>query len=260
MCQLLGLCFNQYVSPSLSFRGFIKRGDYNRDGWGLAYYPDNAAQVIKEPLRANESPVANFFREYKIIKSKIIIAHVRAASKGNISYKNTHPFHRELNGKEFVFAHNGTLFDYNILDTGRFKPLGDTDSEHVFCYLLNKIEKQNIDIYNWEQNYFNYVYEILKEINQYGYFNCLFSDGEYLFAYHDKNNYNGLYYVERKSPFKIVNLVDEDFEIDLSKEKDSKQRGFIIATKPLTKNEDWEPFEKSQLIVFKDGNIVFSKY
>jgi glutamine amidotransferase len=227
MCQLLGLCFNQEVSPSLSFRGFIHRGDYNRDGWGLAYYPDQSALVIKEPLQSNKSLLANFFRDYGIIKSKIIISHVRAASIGNISYMNTHPFHRELGGKEFVFAHNGTLFDYTNLDTGRFKPIGDTDSEHVFCYLLNKIQKENINIYNWNQESFNYIYEILKEINQYGYFNCLFSDGEYLFAYHDKNNYNGLYYLERKYPFNIVNLVDEDFEIDLSKEKDPNQRGFI---------------------------------
>jgi glutamine amidotransferase len=55
----------------------------------------------------------------------------------------------------------------------------------------------------------------------------------------------------------MVRLEDEDFEVNLSEEKDPSQKGFIIATRRLT-NERWENFYPGELIVFKDGNIVFS--
>jgi glutamine amidotransferase len=51
--------------------------------------------------------------------------------------------------------------------------------------------------------------------------------------------------------------VDEDFEINLAEEKEETQRGFIIATKPLT-DERWENFHPGELIVFRDGDIIFS--
>ena len=52
MCELLGLSFNLAVNPSLSFRGFKFRGQENPDGWGIAYYPDEASQLFKEPTMA----------------------------------------------------------------------------------------------------------------------------------------------------------------------------------------------------------------
>ena len=62
----------------------------------------------------------------------------------------------------------------------------------------------------------------------------------------------------KKAPFEVVRLVDEDFEINLAEEKRPTQRGFIIATDPLT-NERWMKILKGNLMVFKDGDIVYSK-
>ncbi|HOM87642.1 MAG TPA: class II glutamine amidotransferase [Spirochaetota bacterium] len=255
MCELLGLSFNQPVKMNLSFRGFRRRGKENPDGWGLAFYPDGSVQIIKEPISADRSTLSKFIMGYPGIKSKIYIAHVRFASVSSITYKNTHPFQRELNGREFVFAHNGTLDDYKGLDLGRFKPVGGTDSEWAFCHILKSIEERNI--IQWEEEHFRWLWNQLGKINTYGKFNCLFSDGEYLFCYFDKNGYNGLCLVHRVAPFDRVYLIDEDFEINLAEEKDPSQKGFIVATKPLT-NERWENFSPGELIVFKNGNIIFS--
>lgn len=89
MCELLALCFNLPVSPRISFKGFRVRGRRNPDGWGLAFYPDNSAIVFKEPLTATESRLAVFIENYELIKSKIFIGHVRRASRGEKSYRNT---------------------------------------------------------------------------------------------------------------------------------------------------------------------------
>lgn len=104
---------------------------------------------------------------------------------------------------------------------------------------------------------FYWLHNKLKDINNHGNFNCLISEGEYLFCYYDKNGYNGLCFVQRIAPFGTVHLLDEDFEINLAEEKEPSQRGFIIATKRLT-DERWENFHPGELIVFRNGDMVFS--
>ena len=256
MCELLGMSFNQPVSPTISFIGLRHRGRINPDGWGLAFYPDSCAQVFKEPTTAEESQLADFLKDYPGIRSMIFVGHVRIGTAGPTSHKNTHPFNRELNGKEYVFAHNGTLDKdkYKQLETGRFKPIGDTDSEHVFCHLLHCIEKQGVTV--WKEQDFAWLAHEITEINHSGKLNCIFSDGEFLFAYHDSTCYKPLHYVHRIYPHGRIRMRDMDWEIDLAEEKDPSQAGFVVATNPLT-NESWEPFRPGEFVVFK-GTMVYS--
>ena len=255
MCELLAMSFNLPIKPNISFRGFRHRGDSNPHGWGIAFYPDESAQVIKEPIRAGKSPLSKFLQDYQEVKSRIFIGHVRYTRERAKSHKNTHPFCRELNGKEYVFAHNGTLRNYKSLKLGRFKPIGKRDSEHTFCYLLNCIEKRNIT--KWRNEDFEWLAEKFKEINEYGSFNCIFSDGKLLFCYYDKKGHKGLCFVQRKPPYGKIRLLDEDWQVDLAEEKRPEQTGYIIATRKLT-DEPWEKFKFGELIVFKDGKMIYS--
>ena len=224
-------------------------------GWGLAFYPDKSARIFKEPIIATESLLSDFIKKYHEIKSRIIIGHVRLTSVGTVCYENTHPFSRELNGREFVFAHNGTIFNWNRLELGRFKPIGETDSEHIFCYLLSKIEEKKIK--EWNRENFEWLNKMLLEINSYGSFNCIFSEGKFLFCYHDLNGFKELKFVKRESPYPTIKLYDEDYEINLAENKSIGQYGYIIASKNLT-NEIWIDFKPGELIIFKNGQIVYS--
>lgn len=253
MCELLGMSFNLPVKPSISFRGFRYRGENNPHGWGIAFYPDESAQVIKEPIKAGKSSLSEFLKDYEEVRSKIFFGHVRYATVGKNSQKNTRPFYRELNGKEYVFAHNGTL--YRNPELGRLKPIGETDSEYAFCHLLSCIEARGIT--QWTKRDFEWLAIKLREINDYGTFICIFSDGEFLFCYYDKNGYNGLYFVHREPPYGEIRLLDEDWNINLAEEKDPEQTGFIIATRRLT-DESWESFRFGELIVFRNGQMVYS--
>lgn len=254
MCELLGLSYNKTIRPNLSFRGFLREGENNPDGWGLAFYPDKSVQVIKEPLKANKSFLYEFIENYPRIQSKIFIAHVRQESISSISHKNTHPFQRELNGVEFSFAHNGTLKDYMSLDTSNFKPVGDSDSEYAFCHLLNRIKDKNIQ--KWDKNYFKWLYNQIREINEHGYFNCLLSNGEYLFSYYDTNSHKSLYYIPHDVIYNNLDLSDTDYKIRLELNEEKDYKGYIIATEPLT-DDKWQKFNPGELIVFKEGNIIF---
>ena len=254
MCELLALCFNVRVDFRLSIRVFRGRGVENPDGWGVAFYPDRAALVIKESASSVDSGLLGFLSGYGRVRSKIFIAHVRRASAGSVAYRNTHPFLRELGGREYVFAHNGTLNGVEQLRLGRFRPVGETDSERAFCYLLAGIEERGVT--RWGYGDFEWLHGRLRELDGLGTFNCLLSDGEYLFAYHDEEGYNGLHYVWRAAPFPRVRLVDEDFEVDLQELKEPGERGYVIATRPLT-DEGWLRFAPGELVVFRDGVIVY---
>ena len=78
----------------------------------------------------------------------MFIGHIGKANPPNIgrASANTHPFSRELSGRSWVFAHNGKLpglKENSGFTLGRFQPIGETDSEHAFCYLLDQIVQAN---------------------------------------------------------------------------------------------------------------------
>ena len=252
MCELLGLNFNLPVRPSFSFRGFRHRGENNPHGWGIARYDGKACQIFKEPISAQDSKLAIFIRDYDPFLSSLFISHVRKSTKGNHSLQNTHPFLRVFRSCDVVFAHNGTLEPVLKKPEMDFLPVGETDSEHLFCALLTKLSQTNLQFIDFQK-----IEDVLREFNKYGTMNLLFSEGEHLFSYRDKGGHNGLCITERISPFEIVSLKDEDWEIDLAEEKHPGQRGYVIASHPLTKNENWTDLVPGSLIVLKNGQYVY---
>ncbi len=255
MCELLGMSFNLPITPSVSFRGFRHRGKENPDGWGIAFYLDEASQIVKEPVNILKSKILSAFVDKLNIKSKIFIGHVRKMSSGKKIYKDTHPFSREMHGREYVFAHNGTIEGFKNLKLDRFSPIGGTDSEYIFCYLLDMMWSKNIFDFD-DLKSFEWLFEMFVSINESGKLNLILSDGKYLICYHDKNGYKGLNFLERKSPYGKIKLLDEDWEINLDYSK-SDLYGYIIATNPLT-SERWESFKKGEMKVFKDGKMICS--
>ena len=254
MCELLGLCFNQPIRPQLSFRGFRHRGGCNPDGWGIARFDGKACQVFKEPFAAPDSGLAEFVRDYQLLKSKVFIGHVRRATKGEHLLRYTHPFVRTFRHREVALAHNGTVQrdDLRASRPGlKFMPVGETDSEFLFCALLTELSNSKTSFTDFQA-----IHAILHEFNQSGEMNLLFSDGEHLYVYRDQRAYKRLCIRERRAPFGKVSLRDEDWQVNLDHEKRADQRGFLIASQPLTR-EKWEDLAPGSLSVFKDGDRIF---
>jgi glutamine amidotransferase len=250
----MGYSFNETVQARHIFTVFRYRE--LRDGWGAAWYPDKSVQLFKEPVRIMSSELATFLTTYEEFKTPVLMAHVRIATVGSVLYKNTHPFQREFLGKQYVFSHNGTLTNYqNNLKLGSMKPIGTTDSEHLFCYILGQIEKENIQ--QWDSTNFEWLEDVFQTANGYGWMYCLFTDGDYLFAYRcSKTAEERLHYVERKTPYGTVYFNGLNQNVDLSKIYPSSAYGVIFASKPLS-NEQWIAMKFGSLIVVKDGDIVF---
>lgn len=265
MCELLGLAFNRPINPTFSFAGLLSGSDQNPEGWGIGYYSEHGhtASIFKEAVTGKESHLAKYLQNYSSLRSQIVIGHIRRSSNGTVKHANTHPFDRYFNSRQWLFAHNGTLYYPELLKMRYYYPAGDTDSERSFCWLLAQLRDMRIKPM-FKSKYVGYneadvrhIYQQLLYINVEcaGAYNVLFSDGKYLFAYRDVHGQRPLYYLYREYPFTITQFRDSDIEVNLNIEKGRDEAGYIIASAPLS-SEDWYEFLPGQLIVFKDGEIV----
>ncbi len=255
MCELLGLCFNKEVSVHLAFSGLKAGAEDNPDGWGVAWYDEYGTQLIKEARPVDRSRLAKSFLEDLGAHSRIFVSHIRRATAGPAGYVNTHPFCRRFDHKTWVFAHNGTIdADQLSFPSREFTPIGETDSELIFCSLLSWLN--HIGIHFTERNDFILLHERLGEINRLGELNLVFSDGKHLFAYHDSSGFVGLHYLLRQAPYKVVRLRRQYLTINLAEIIDPDERGYLVASEPLS-NENWIRVEPGQLLVFSEGNLIF---
>ncbi|MGY5393660.1 class II glutamine amidotransferase [Acinetobacter sp. NigerLNRRAM0016] len=254
MCQLLGMNCATPTDITFSFRGFSQRAGITSDhcdGFGIAFFEDKACRLFVDNQSAVESPIAELIRNYPI-KSRNVIAHIRKATQGKINLENSHPFMRELWGRQWIFAHNGDLLDFDPPLTGRFTPIGNTDSERAFCFLLDQLVAK----FGYVEPSLSQVFELLLEISpkiaEHGTFNFCLSNGQALFSY----AITKLHWLVREYPFKPAQLIDLDVEVDFSQVTTPDDRVAVITTEPLTQNEVWQAFQPGEMILFQYGQPI----
>jgi glutamine amidotransferase len=238
-----------------SFSGLALRGGArgpHADGWGLALYEGRSVRTFLEPAAAANSALAGYVRSNPI-KTLLAIAHVRKRTRGPVTLANTHPFVRELWGRHFTFAHNGTVRGVRKRhDPGRFRPIGTTDSEYAFCALMNHIDRAFPKGYPSPHELARAVAEAGRSIGASGTFNFLLADGQQLFA----RCATKLCYIIRKAPFAKATLADDDIEIDFATVTTPRDRVAVIATAPLTRDEHWTIGNPGQMWVFRKGRLA----
>jgi glutamine amidotransferase len=252
----MGLCFTNPVAADFSISAFSLRDEENADGWGLGWYIEHSVSVVKEPLSWRKSRYASFLETYTGLVSHIYVGHVRHATVGGApKHADTHPFVRELAGRKYCFAHNGTVRGaLESLNLHHYHPVGQTDSEHVFCHLLDEMAS-DARLLSCE-NQWRWLAAKFAAINAMGKFNCLISDGDRLFAWHDVNGFKGLHFHGvRMRGKKIEHLEDPNMEMVI--ESEEQNRGVIIATRPLS-DSGWHAFHPGELLVLEYGRIVYS--
>ena len=254
MCQLLGMNCNVPTDICFSFTGFQARGgatDVHSDGWGIAFFEGRGTRLFLDPQPSSQSPIAELVRAYPI-RSKNVIAHIRKATQGAIGLENTHPFMRELWGRYWIFAHNGNLMDFAPELTGDFLPVGLTDSERAFCWLLQSLRQRFGQTPPEDASLFAALQALTVAIARHGEFNFLLSNGSCLFAHASTR----LSYIVRQAPFAEAHLNDQDVTVDFSALTTPEDRVAVIATQPLTDNETWVSMPAGSLWCFAEGSPV----
>ncbi|UMY17169.1 class II glutamine amidotransferase [Methylobacterium organophilum] len=252
MCELLGMSANVPTDIRFSFAALARRGGEtgpHADGWGITFYEGHGSRSFHDAEPSAKSELAKLLRNYPI-KSLIVVAHVRKANRGRVSLENTHPFSRELWGRPWTFAHNGQLKGVKKLPLGRFEPIGTTDSEHAFCWMLSQLQAR------WPRRpraaqIEAAVADMARALGAMGVFNMLLSDGATLYAHCGKR----LCYLTRRAPFGTATLIDEDWRVDFAQETTETDVVTVIATRALTRDETWTELARGDTLVLTEGAV-----
>ena len=264
MCELFAMSSRTPSAVSYSLPAFAQRGSYirkNREGWGIAYAQDQDVFLIKEAKPATDSPWVRFAAEQHL-ESHTVIAHVRHATVGDPVLQNTHPFRYVAQGKVHVFAHNGTLTGLKARypkKNLRYRPIGETDSEHAFCLMLEKLDQlENDSDAGLRQEK---IAEFADEMTKFGTFNFLYYDTSALYVHAHRRVYEeNDQFTEAKPPgLQIKNCrlcaAGPEITCDGLDIQHASNRTILIASVPLDKT-GWEPLPEGVLLVLKNGEEV----
>lgn len=253
MCELLAMSANVPTDVRFSFAALSQRGGAtgaHTDGWGISFYEQKGCRSIHDPNPSAHSELARFIKSYPI-KSLMVIAHVRKANRGRVALENTHPFSRELWGYAWSFAHNGQLNGIKQRAHSFYASIGTTDSEHAFCWLLDRLREQ-YPTRPSDQKLAKAIADLFADLRTLGVFNALLSDGRALYA----SCSTKLCYIERCAPFGQASLIDEDMEVDFAQETTPDDRVVVLASTPLTRNETWTHVPPQTTLVARKGVVV----
>ena len=247
MCQLLGMNANTPTDVMFSFTGLATRAHEHKDGFGIAFFEDRGLRHFIDHHGARQSPLAELVKRYPI-RSEVVIAHIRKATQGRVALENTHPFVRELWGRYWVFAHNGDLKGFEPRLHAAFRPVGDTDSERAFCWLMQELSKAHAGVPEVDALSAT-LRELMPQLARHGTFNMLLSNGQALWAHASTS----LWSLQRRHPFGAATLADEDLSVDFAALTAPTDCVTLVATEPLTTGEAWVPFASGELRTFAHG-------
>ena len=234
-----------------SFSGLIERGGRtgpHRDGWGIAFYEGRGCRTFHDAQPGCDSELAGLVRSQSV-KSLNVICHIRKATNGRVCLANTHPFMRELWGRHWAFAHNGRLKGVKKLPLGTYLPVGTTDSEHAFCWMLDRIRERFPEPPRSDRGLRRLIRALADELHGLGTFNMMLCDSRNLYCYCSTD----LTWLTRRAPFGEASLLDTELTVDFARETTPKDIVTVITTKPLTHDEPWVIMERGGLVVFRDG-------
>lgn len=265
MCELFAMSSGRATNVNFSFAEFSRRGASdarNPDGWGVAYFAGPDVRLVREPEPTDDSACVRFLMD-NAVDSDLVVSHVRRATQGRRSLENTQPFARELGGRMHVFSHNGDLDGITEapLD-GCHWPIGDTDSEHAFCLLLERLR------HAWQRRgqppsldeRFDIVCAFAERLRPLGPANFIYSDGDMLFAHAHRRTQPGRKSLEPPGLHLLQRVCEEPVCPDLGPGLDIDhplQRVVLLASVPLT-DEGWIPLDEGEVVVAQGGRLVRS--
>jgi|SRR5579859_7075149 len=259
MPNLLAMSFEGALAPSFDLR-CLHPGRKPPDGWGIGYYPggEPSASVLKEPAPANGSIRSELVKAWDHLASPLFLVHVRTATWGQNSDANTQPFSRAHGGRDWIIGHSGSLRE-RLVPAGRFEPVGSTDTELVFCDLLERIAEagwRSIGECDVER-----LHAELGSINQHGGLSLVMSDGVDLLVYSDAHDEGRLHLSYLLPPHgKTLAFGDDDLTVDLTSRGEVSRKGVLVSSSPLARADgrpmEWTRVPPGHLLVVRQGAVI----
>lgn len=254
------MSFEGELAPSFTLH-CLGPGRTLPDGWGLGYYPagEPSAAILKEPAPPQASIRSQLALAWEQVESNVFMLHIRHATWGALSDANTQPFCRTWGRRDWMIGHAGSL-DHKPETQGPFEPVGSTDTEQMFCMLLNRfvdrgwrsLMEVNLDeLHGW-----------LTELNKIGEMTMCLTDGRDLLVHADHRGVP-LYIGLLVPPYDKIAFGDDDLDVDLTKRGAKSRKGAIISTEPLSARDGdaeksivWRQLAPGTLMIIREGAII----
>jgi len=248
---------NSLINQSINAREIEE--PLNGDGFGVGWY---VPELNYEPITfVSVNPAwsnRNLRNLAPKIKTDCMLAHVRAASVGDVSESNCHPFQY----KNILMAHNGGVEEFEKIKRHIREPLtdelynwikGQTDSEHIFALLLHNLFKNHKTISpEGVAESFEVTFRTLKKlmadynIQEPAYLNMVFTNGLFIVATRyvtdPKEEPLTLYHSEGSR------YVVEDGNTRLEAPQDNDNAVLVVSEK-LTDDKDWTMIPPHHLVI-----------
>ncbi|MCC7541172.1 MAG: class II glutamine amidotransferase [Deltaproteobacteria bacterium] len=262
MSLLLALSFDGPATPQITLGATLRQADPVGEpfGWGFAWYPSDtrSASVVKDPTSIGDNPMTKVLRDWERFRSDVFLCHVRGAAK-RIKEQDTQPFSRAYAGRDWVLCHNGDLLgdldaELPLGSRPAFEPVGHTDSEHLFCWLLEHAREagaRSLREIGWPE-----LHGWLERLDQLGTSNLLLSDGEHLVVYHDAERFNGLHWLRVRHGAGQSRFVSEAIDVQLDRARAPARDALLFSSVPLS-DEPWHAMQGGQMLVVRAGAIVW---
>lgn len=231
MCELYGINSMRPVRANDHLRTFFRDSVAHPHGWGLAWREGDRVFLHKEELRAIDSTYLSYLLE-EPIRSTNLVAHIRNATMGTLTYNNCHPFlRRDIMGSPWVIAHNGTILDDRLTNGYEAYAAGDTDSEQVVIFLVDALddvaERKGAPLTFGER--FVILSHAVEELSRKNKLNLVIDDGEYTYVH--------------------TNTVEPTLYVRAS------GGTAFFCTRPLEDGDGWQELPSNRLIAYRNGHM-----
>jgi transglutaminase-like putative cysteine protease/predicted glutamine amidotransferase len=259
--NLLAMSFEGELAPSFTLT-CLDPGRTLPDGWGLGYYPagEPSAAVLKEPAPPQASIRSQLALAWEQVASSMFVLHIRAAMWGALSDANTQPFSRAWGRRDWLMAHAGSLDRKPDTVAGPFEPVGSTDTEAIFCGLLNRFAERGWR--NLAEADLAAVHAWLGELNERGELTLCLTDGRDLLVHADRRG-APLHLGILAPPYERIAFGDDDLLVDLTRRGAKSRKGVIACTEPLTAAAGdadhavaWRQLAPGTLLVAREGAVI----
>lgn len=233
MCELFGVSSPEKIQVNTLLETFFSHAKKNPDGWGMACFKGRNVSIEKQPISASKSVYLKQRLRGPFYVSDFL-AHIRAATRGDMVYNNCHPFSgTDAVGRNWTLIHNGTIFEYEPLSRYVREQDGTTDSERILLYIIDQMseaeERERRDL--TEEERFHILDQIVCEMSDDNKLNLLLYDGEILYVH---TNFKNSLYQSRRGKAMVFSTTELDHLDEYS----------------------WEPVPFTRLLSYKKGQLM----
>lgn len=261
--DILAISTDGLASPSIKLKLETQARGTHPYGWGFGWYPNDgqAAIVTKDPVARDTQVLVDAITDWANFRSTCFLAKVRGAAKG-YTHHETQPFSRAFAGRDWLFVHNGDLDKERLralhaTENHFLEPLGKTDSELAFVYLLsNVVEVEARKLSEVSPDRLRAWFAALDAL---GSADMILTDGQTVVAYHGTASQRELYHARVQPPAGELALEAESLRLGMNDPRDTYRTKLIITSAAFGSGQ-WVRMQPGQMLIARRGNIVFDSH